>query len=394
MRVRNGHLYVVHLLLKYNADPNRLDAQSFNTLHLAVHSSSAFLLLYILFTSQPIAIDSVDTEGHTALHWACYQGDAFSVDLLIRAGADPRKADNAGLTALHWAAVKGNSACIQHVAEAGVDVTAREGQGKTAKDMAIELKSIASYKRGLADAGFDEDGRPERPPMKPRNATITIMALPTLVFLLIFTTLSVLPWWSGLLLSFAELFAMHHVVTKVVLNIRHSYDQDRLQKSPYLCGIIIASIIWVIYVWATRFVPSEFPDGCDTRCMQTNNCFWKTLLATQYSTYAAQFPCCFVLTTFSVPSRSTLALFPKPQAMSSSNWYFSFLSRWAGLMRCEQTIEELTDAGMLNGMAFCLNCLVNLTRLDYKVDKLTEGADSTTAALKTLVEYETMCCTL
>lgn len=255
---RNGHLYIVHLLLNYNADPNLLDSQSFNGLHLAVHSSSAFLLAYILFTSQPIAVDSADTEGHTSLHWACYQGDAISVDLLLRAGADPRRADHAGLTPLHWAAVKGNAACIKRLIEAGADVSTREKQGKTARDMATELKSLAAFKRGLLEADHDEDGRPQARTLSARNTIIAILLLPTLAFFLILNTLNILPWWSGLLLAFGEFFGMHHVISKVLLNIKGPHNADRLTKSPYLCSIIVASIVWVSYVWLTRFVRACF----------------------------------------------------------------------------------------------------------------------------------------
>lgn len=262
-------------MLKYNADPTLLDSQSFNGLHLAVHSSSALLLAYMLFTSQPVAIDSSDTEGHTGLHWACYQGellawcddrnstnrpstgDAISVDLLLRAGADPRRADNAGLTPLHWAAVKGNSACIKRLIEAGADLSTREKQGKTAKDMATELKSLAAFKRGLLDAGYDEDGRKEVGTLSPRNTTLAIFALPTLCFFLVLNTLAILPWWSGLLLAFGEFFGMHHVVSRVLLDISGPHNSDRLTKSPYLCSIIVASIFWVTYVWLTRFVSGQ-----------------------------------------------------------------------------------------------------------------------------------------
>lgn len=48
-----------------------------------------------------------DTQGHTPLMWAAYQGDALSVDALIRHGAGINKFDQAGLTPLHWATVRG-----------------------------------------------------------------------------------------------------------------------------------------------------------------------------------------------------------------------------------------------------------------------------------------------
>lgn len=45
---RNGHLYVVHLLLSRGADPNVHDSQGFNTLHLITHSSAVMPLLYMV----------------------------------------------------------------------------------------------------------------------------------------------------------------------------------------------------------------------------------------------------------------------------------------------------------------------------------------------------------
>lgn len=246
-------------MFKYGADPNLLDSQSFNCLHLSVHSSSAFLLAYVLYTGQPVAVDSSDTEGHTALHWACYQGDSLSVDLLLRAGADPRRADNAGLTPLHWAAVKGNSPCIKRLIEAGADQNVREQQGKTPRDMATELKSISAFTRGLVEAGLDEDGRVDAVSFSKRAVNMAIFALPTFTFFLVLNTLAILPWWSGLLLAFAEFFGMHHIVSKVLLGIKGPQHSDRLTKSPYLCSVIAASIIWVVYIWLTRFIGASHP---------------------------------------------------------------------------------------------------------------------------------------
>lgn len=192
------------------------------------------------------------------MHWACYQGDSISVDLLLRAGADPRRADEAGLTPLHWAAVKGNAPCIKRLIEAGVDISAREKLGKTAKDMAVELKSGAAYKRGLLEAGFDEEGRRKGGTLSPKKTIIAIFIIPTIAFFLILNTLAVLPWWSGLLLATAIFFGMHHVVSRVLLDITGEHNVDRLMKSPYLCAIICASIVWNVYVWVTRFVHSQF----------------------------------------------------------------------------------------------------------------------------------------
>lgn len=274
---RQGHLAVVHLLIKYGADPTLVDSQQFNALHLAVHSSSAFLVAYLLNTLQPLAVDSQDPEGHTALAWACYQGDAISVELLLRAGADALKTDHAGLTPLHWAVTKGNATCIRRVVQAGADLVARTNEGKTAREMAAELKSLPAYERGLQEAGLDpRDGRKEDLPFGDRpSAAIFVVAF--VAFGAMFETFALLPWYTSLILVGAEAFAMHHVVSRVILGVRpasgkkhshghghshshghsHGHGSERVTKSGYLCAIITASLAWVFYVWLSRFVLRE-----------------------------------------------------------------------------------------------------------------------------------------
>ena len=275
---RQGHLAVVHLLIKYGADPSLTDSQQFNALHLAVHSSSAFLVAYLLNTLQPLAVDAQDPEGHTALAWACYQGDAISVQLLLAAGADVLKTDHAGLSPLHWAVTKGNSTCIRHVVQAGADLHARTHEGKTAREMAIELKSLPAYERALVEAGLDPlTGRPhDDVPLSASRSNMAIFVVVGLAFGVMFETVALLPWYSSLILVAAEAYAMHHLVSRVILGVRrstprpahahahghaHGHGSERVTKSGYLCAVITASLAWVGYVWVTRFVLRE-SGGC------------------------------------------------------------------------------------------------------------------------------------
>ena len=156
---RNGHIGIVHLLILHGADPAHKDAQGFDTFHLSTHSSSPLLLLYLLSQQLPVATDTTDKAGRTCLHWACYQGDAISVELLLRFGADPNKADPDGLTALHWAVVKGNVGCITKVVEAGSDIWAKTKEGKTPMELARQLKSISAWQRSMSSLSREEDGR-------------------------------------------------------------------------------------------------------------------------------------------------------------------------------------------------------------------------------------------
>lgn len=176
--------------------------------------------------------------------------------MLLRAGADSKRADSAGLTPLHWAAVKGNSGCIKRLMEAGSDISAREKQGKTAKEMAIDLKSLPAYDRGLNEAGFDAEGRKLALKRPSHQTNLAIFILPTVAFGIILNTLSLLPWWSGVILAAGEFTGMHYVVTNVLLD-GSAGPPDQLMKSPYFCSIIVASMVWVIYVYTTRLLTGK-----------------------------------------------------------------------------------------------------------------------------------------
>ncbi|KAK4330562.1 Palmitoyltransferase AKR1 [Rhodotorula toruloides] len=264
---RNGHLPLVHLLLKHGADPSLTDDQSFNALHLSIHSSSAFLVAYLLLTLQPLALDSTDPEGHTGLAWACYQGDAISVEVLLKAGADKDRKDRMGLTPLHWAVTKGNSTCIRRLVEAGADLSQRDNEGKTPRDLALRLKSIAAYDRALIEAGLDpETGRKLDRPLDERNTNWAIFGVVAGAMGAMFETLAALPWYTSWLLVGAEAFGMHHLVARVLLGVGgakgakgHSHgSSSKVTKSPYLCAVITSSLIWVAYVWITRYI--SLPD--------------------------------------------------------------------------------------------------------------------------------------
>lgn len=251
---RNGHLYVMHLLLSHGADPSITDAQGFNALHLTVHSSAVMPLVLLLQHPAFASIDSLDfpdSQGHTPLMWAAYQGDAISLDLLLAHGADVHKADAAGLTPMHWAVVKGNRLCIRKLASTDADLWAKEEGGKTPRDLAVELKSIGAYSKALADVGFEEDGRRRSRPLGEVQTRYCIMAIPFISFGLMFSTLSVLPWFTGIPLVMGEFFAMHHIITRVLLD---SKELESIHRSPYFLAVVSGSIAWVGLEWTRKLV--------------------------------------------------------------------------------------------------------------------------------------------
>nr|GAT47946.1 palmitoyltransferase akr1 [Mycena chlorophos] len=314
---RGGFLYVIQLLVAYGADPTITDSQGYNSLHLVTHSSSIMPLLYLLH--QPVGVDARDAQGHTALMWAAYQGDALSVDLLLRHGASPTVVDDTGLTPLHWAVVRGNRVCIRRLIEKGAILNAKDEEGRTARDMAQELKSLGAWKRALEEGGWDEEGRKRPKLLSERNTRLAIFALPALVFFLVFKTLAILPWYTGMLLAFAEFFGMHHVVTRVLLN-KSSYTEN-LGTTPYFAGIIAGSMVWVLFTWFTRLV-YHTPD---------------------HSFAHFGFALAFMLCAYNFFRAVTLdpGVCPVPNSDAE----------------LKSIIEDLASEGRLNGQTFCVQCM-------------------------------------
>ncbi|OBZ74694.1 Palmitoyltransferase AKR1 [Grifola frondosa] len=201
-------------------------------------------------------------QGHTALMWAAYQGDALSVDLLLKHGASPNTRDESGLTPLHWAV---------------------------------------------------------RKPLSDRNTKVAIFTLPTIFLLLMFATLAILPWYTGVILAIALFFGMHHIVTRVLLD-RASYT-DTVTQSPYFAGIIAGSMVWVAYAWATRLV----------RQTQSHP-FSHLIFAISFGLCAYNFFRAISLDAGTCPKPSNDA-------------------------ELKLIIEELASEGRLNGQTFCIQCM-------------------------------------
>ena len=136
------------------------------------------LILYLLH--HPLIIpDFTDPQGHTPIMWAAFQGDALSVDILLRWGADVKSRDAAGLSALHWATVRGkkfpfvpeltylgNKMCMRRLIEEGADIHALTNENKSPIKLAEEMKCILVFQRALQDSGrYNDDMTPR---IKPR----------------------------------------------------------------------------------------------------------------------------------------------------------------------------------------------------------------------------------
>jgi ankyrin repeat protein len=87
-----------------------------------------------------------------------YRDDADAVDLLLKAGANAKAANNFGATPLSLAAESGNPTITQRLLEAGADANERLPNGATALMMAARTGNLATMKV-LLDRGADVNAK-------------------------------------------------------------------------------------------------------------------------------------------------------------------------------------------------------------------------------------------
>ncbi|KAI9322441.1 hypothetical protein BX666DRAFT_1815254, partial [Dichotomocladium elegans] len=254
---RNGRLTTVHRLIKEGANPSIKDSQGFNALHLAVHSSHAVLVLYLLLLG--MEIDTRDNVGgHTPLMWAAYQGEPLTVDLLLRFGASVTTTDNSKLTPLHWAVVRGNKMCIRKMLEYGADANAKDQSGKGVMEFVHENKLDQIWNRAVLEFDVMAEGNPSMEdrigtypgskgrPRSKRTINTIVYFSPYVVMFLALKTISMFPWYLGLPLALLEFVGMHVGIIKYLFP---APSHDAVMKTPYFSSIFQATAFWVLVTW-------------------------------------------------------------------------------------------------------------------------------------------------
>lgn len=95
-------------------------------------------------------VNAPQVDGMTALHWATYQDDVETADLLIRAGANAKAANRYGVTPLSLACTNGNGALVELLLKSGADPNAALPGGETPLMTAARVGSLAAVKSLLA----------------------------------------------------------------------------------------------------------------------------------------------------------------------------------------------------------------------------------------------------
>lgn len=112
-------------------------------------------------TSSDVNINSIETDGSTALHWAIYNENFEMVESLIDAESDVSIPTREGVTPLSLASQMGNSRITALLLNAGADVNQTMSGGETPLMMAARTGDIETIKV-ILDHGADLNARENR----------------------------------------------------------------------------------------------------------------------------------------------------------------------------------------------------------------------------------------
>ena len=110
---------------------------------------------------QRVDVNAPQVDGMTALHWATYQDDLETANLLVRAGANVKAPNRYGVTPLSLACTNGNGAMVELLLKAGADPNTILPGGETALMTAARVGTLDSVKALLA-RGANVHGKDDR----------------------------------------------------------------------------------------------------------------------------------------------------------------------------------------------------------------------------------------
>lgn len=264
--VRYGLVYIAdYLIRETNADVHIKDKNGIGILMAAVFSSNVMMVVYILWTLsyKPQDIDITDPSGRTSLHWAAYQGDFLTVDVLLLAGAKVDIQDSEGFTPLHWGLVNGSKAVLTSLINAKSDITLKTGNEKTCWDIAADMKNSSTWATVLKETGRDPviGMKNEKKVLGKEWAHFLIFIMPYFILPL---TLDIFTSDHSVIMKVAEfifILIVHQVSLKLVLVPSLELSKPSLLKTPLFAGYFSATAYWCIVTWLFKVLPNTYANN-------------------------------------------------------------------------------------------------------------------------------------
>ena len=138
-----GNILIVRSLIDCGADVNIVSKTGLNVLHMAAQGNNPNIIIYFKFKYN-ISVFSIDNNGNTPLHWACYNSSEEAINFLLSYMTDINIKNNSGKTPLHIAVFTEKPSLIKKIIKRGGDINIKDKDGKTPIDLALELTGADS----------------------------------------------------------------------------------------------------------------------------------------------------------------------------------------------------------------------------------------------------------
>lgn len=255
---RFGLVYIVDFLVREcQADPSLTDGQGYNSLHLAVHSSNVLLVAYMMAYAD-VAIDSLDPSRRTSLHWAAYQGDSLSVEVLLKSHANVNKVDDQGFTPLHWSLMKGTVPVMSQLLKHGGLPGLKTNDGKDCFMIADDMNCRDRFQEALKENNLSPSGKFKEHFFTETQAKIATFLTPYVTLPLVLSTLSSDMHLAAKGAAIVIIMALQQVLLAMVLIPMYMHLSNPILKTPFLAGVFSSTAFWIIACWLFEILPQTF----------------------------------------------------------------------------------------------------------------------------------------
>ena len=136
-----GNIEIFKFLRKNEADVNEVTNLGKNVLHMAAEGNQPSMIIYLI-TEEKLSPQSIDENGSSPLHWACYFGSEEAVNFLLYLDANINQQDKEKITPLHLAVNEGKENIVIKLLQKNADRYLPNIKGELPIDLARKKNYI------------------------------------------------------------------------------------------------------------------------------------------------------------------------------------------------------------------------------------------------------------
>ena len=130
-----GNIPLLQFLVKSGASIDETTNLGKNVMHMAAEGNQPSMMIYLI-SKEHQSTQSVDENGSTPLHWACYSGAEESVNFLLNLDANIDAQDKEKLTPLHLAVIGGREKIVLKLLQKNANKNLTNIRGELPIDLA------------------------------------------------------------------------------------------------------------------------------------------------------------------------------------------------------------------------------------------------------------------